>query len=245
MREVKFRRRQGSDFCDGTAPRFDVEFGRNKQRSRRTAAKPNTGNVAAEDGIVPVINVMMAGVARRRDGANLKWSNPDDDVVFQNANAFRSDPGKFPPQLFHLVAVKTSRRGNQLSRIDEMGRAARMHVDRRAQLREPPGRAGVIEMDVAEKDAPNVARIEPKFAEFVRDVIEGRFRPGVEKRQPIVRFERGRCDDAGPAEMLRIENVNHSSPRGVKLGRGFFGAVPRAVRGSYLSMVSQCFWRTA
>src|SRR5437588_2096048 len=245
MREVKFRRREGSDFCDGTAPRFDVEFGRNKRRSQRTAAKPNTGNIAAEHGIVPVINVMMAGVTRCCDRANFEWGDADKFVVLQNADAFWSDPGKFSPQLFHLVAVKTSRRGNQLSRIDEMGRAARMHVDRRAQFREPPGRAGVIEMDMTEKDAPNVARIEPKFAELVRDIVEGRFRPGIEKRQPIVRFERGRCDDAGPAEMLRIENVNHSSPRGVKLGRGFFGAVPRAVRGSYLSMVSQCFWRTA
>src|SRR5438045_9689971 len=95
MREVKFRWREDSDFCDGIAPPFDVEFGRNKWRSRRTAAKPNTGNVAAEHGIVPVINVMMAGVTGCCDRANLEWGDGDKFVVLQNAARFRAGPVNF------------------------------------------------------------------------------------------------------------------------------------------------------
>ena len=120
-----------------------------------------------------------------------------------------------------------------------------MDVDRRAEFGETPRRAGVIEMDVAEKNVPDIAGSESKFAEFALDILEGRFRSGIEKHRAFIALEQSRRDDAGPAKMLRIENVNHSSPLGDKLGREFFGVVPRAVRGSYLSIVSQCFWRTA
>src|SRR4051794_2675733 len=104
-----------------------------------------------------------------------------------------------------------------------------MDVNGRVQFRETPGSARVIEMDVAEEHVADVARIETMLGGFARDIVEGRFRAGIEKDRAIVCLEQSRRDDAGPAEMLGIENVDHSPPRGVKLGRGFFGATPRAV----------------
>src|ERR1051326_8599864 len=112
-----------------------------------------------------------------------------------------------------------------------MRRATRMDIDRRAQFGEAPRSAGVIEMNVAEKNAADVARFRAEFGERVRNVVEGRLRTGIEKHKSFVRLERRRGNDAGRAQMLGVENVDHGSPCGV--------------RGSYLSIVSQCFCRMA
>src|SRR5436190_12581784 len=114
-----------------------------------------------------------------------------------------------------------------------MRRTARMNVDRRAELGEPPGGPGVIEMNVTQENVANVARFGAELAQFVSDRFKSRFRSGIEKGQALAGFEGRHRDDAAAAEMLRIQDVNHSPPRGVKLGFGFFGATPRAVRGSY------------
>src|SRR5947207_165044 len=84
-----------------------------------------------------------------------------------------------------------------------------MDVNGRAQLGETPGGAGVIEMNMAEEDVPDIARIGTKFAKFARQRVESRFRPGIEKHRPLIGLERSRGDNAASAEMLRIENVNH------------------------------------
>ena len=120
MREIKFRGIQRADFGDGFAPGFDVELRRNKGRRRRTAAESNAGNIAAKNIFVPMINVMMAGVTRRFDGANLERGDAHDVVVLQDTDAFRRDRGKFSPEPLHLVAVKTRGGGDQFPRIDEM-----------------------------------------------------------------------------------------------------------------------------
>jgi hypothetical protein len=194
-----------------------------------------------------MINVVMTRVPRGLEGADGKGRDFDNIVILENADTIRRDRREFSPEPFHLVAVKTRGGGDEFRRVDEMRGSAGMNVDRRAELGEAPGRSGVIEMDVTEKDVANVARREAESGKLVRDAGKRRFRAGIEKHRAIVRLEHGCRDDAAPAEMLGVENVDHDddSPLGARLGCGFFGAVPRAVRGSYLSMVSQCFWRTA
>jgi hypothetical protein len=189
----------------------------------------------------------MAGMARGRDRANFKWRDADNITVLQNSNAFLRHRGNSSPQSFHLIAIETGSGSDQFCGIDEMRRAARMHVNYRAEFRETPRRAGMIEMDVTEKNMPDITDGEAPLRKLRDHGLEGRLRAGIEKDQAIIGLERSRGDDAAPAEVLRIENVNHyqSSLLGDKLGRGFFGAVPRAVRGSNLSMVSQCRCRMA
>ena len=88
-----------------------------------------------------------------------------------------------------------------------MGRAARMHVNR-CSVRETPGGAGMIEMNMTQKNVANVLRFETGFAKIDNHVVERRFWPSIEQRDPVLGFERGRGDDPGEAELARIQNVN-------------------------------------
>ena len=87
--------------------------------------------------------------------------------------------------------------------------AALMDIDRRAQFGETPRGAGVIEMNVAEKNVANVARRDAELRERGCDGVERRFRSGIEKHRAFVCLEQGRRDDATAAEMQSVENVNH------------------------------------
>jgi hypothetical protein len=153
--------------------------------------------------------MVMARVPWRCDRANLKGSDADNVVVLQDADAVRRDPGEFSPQPFHVVAIKAGGRRDQFRGIDEMRRAARMDIDGRAEFGETPRRAGMIEMDVAEEDVPDIARIEIEFAKFVLHIPESRLRSGIEKREAILCFKRGGGDDAASAKMLGVEDVDH------------------------------------
>ena len=101
-----------------------------------------------------------------------------------------------------------------------MRRAARMDVNGRAEFRETPGGAGVIEMNVTEKHVPDILGGESRPPELFGQVDEGRLRSGVEEHKPIAGLERGRGDDAGPAELPRIENMDgHGTQCRLKLCR--------------------------
>ena len=89
-----------------------------------------------------------------------------------------------------------------------MRRTARMDVNRRAKFREAPGRAGMIEMDVAEKHVPDIFGGEAGLLKLLGQADEGRLRTGVEEHESVVRFEGGGGDDAWPAELPRIENMD-------------------------------------
>ncbi len=89
-----------------------------------------------------------------------------------------------------------------------MRRAARVHINHRAELSETPRGARVIEMNVAEKNVADVGRVETDLRKIDNDIVESRFGAGVEKREACVRFERGRSDDSAMTELARVENVN-------------------------------------
>ena len=84
-----------------------------------------------------------------------------------------------------------------------------MHVNRRAMLRPSPGRTRVIEMNVAQKDMPDVADAETNAPKFGGDIFEGRFRAGVEEDQSFAALHGGHGDDSRATELTCIENVNH------------------------------------
>jgi hypothetical protein len=63
-------------------------------------------------------------------------------------------------------------------------------------------------MNVTEKHVPNVFGGETDFVELLGHIREGRFGASVEEHEIIVSLE-GRCrDDASPAELLCIENMD-------------------------------------
>ena len=66
----------------------------------------------------------------------------------------------------------------------------------------------MIEMNVAEENVADIVRFEAGFAKIVNHVVERRFRSGIEKRDSVIRLERGRGNDTGVAKLSRIENVN-------------------------------------
>ena len=74
-----------------------------------------------------------------------------------------------------------------------------MHVNR-CSSRETPGGAGVIEMNMAQKNVAHILRLRAGLAESSSHVVECRFRAGVEERDTVVRLERGCGHDAGATE---------------------------------------------
>ena len=93
-----------------------------------------------------------------------------------------------------------------------MRRTARMDVNRRAEFREAPGGAGVVEMNVAQKDVPHIFGGEACPLELPGQMQEGRLRSGVEESEPIVRLHRGRGDNAWTAELPSIEDMDDHGP---------------------------------
>ena len=69
-----------------------------------------------------------------------------------------------------------------------MWRTSRVHVNGRAQFCEPPRRAGMIKMNMAQKHVPNVFHTRTNFAEFGDYVRKSRLGTGVEKSDAIRRF---------------------------------------------------------
>lgn len=99
-----------------------------------------------------------------------------------------------------------------------MRRAARMNINPGAEFREAPGGAGVIEMDMAEKDMPDIFSGKTSSLNLLDHVGKGRFRSRVEQDEPVLRFHRGDGDDAGPAELPCIENMDGHGAVSTEMG---------------------------
>ena len=79
-----------------------------------------------------------------------------------------------------------------------------MDVDCRAKLGKTPRRAGMIEMDVAQECMTHVRGRETNLGERCGNIFESRFRPDIEKREPVVGFEGGCGDNSRPAQHFRV-----------------------------------------
>jgi hypothetical protein len=88
-----------------------------------------------------------------------------------------------------------------------------MNVNSRSKLREAPRGAGVIEVDVTKKHVPDIFCRETSSTESFNHVPERRLWPCVEQDDSIVSLEcRGR-DNARPAELPSVENVDDHCPQ--------------------------------
>jgi hypothetical protein len=83
-----------------------------------------------------------------------------------------------------------------------------MDVNGRAEFRETPRGPSVIEMDVTEKHVPDVFGGETRFVEFLSHVREGRLWSSVEEHEASASFDRCRRNDASPAKLLCVENMD-------------------------------------
>src|SRR5205814_10619415 len=154
-------------------PGFDVQLRRNKRRNRRPVPEADTGNITAEDRIVPMVNMMMTGMARCGDGADFKRGHRDDRLVFQNSDAVFRDRCDSAPQPLHVVAEDPGSGCDQLGWIKEVLGPTRMDVNRRSKLGESTGRAGVIKMNMTEEDMPDVVNRNTDLPKRSYDIIKG------------------------------------------------------------------------
>src|ERR1051326_8620734 len=104
MRKIQMRRTKRPNLRDRVAPRFHLQLRRNEWRNRRSIADPNARNVAAENIVVPMIDMVMTGMPRRCQRANFEWRQANDGVVFQNLDPIRRNRRDFPPKPIHVVA---------------------------------------------------------------------------------------------------------------------------------------------
>jgi len=81
-----------------------------------------------------------------------------------------------------------------------------VHVDRCC-FCESPGGTGVIEVNMTKKNVPNVAGVESGLSKIGHDVVKSRLWTGVEKRDAVVCFERGRGNDSSVTKLARIKNI--------------------------------------
>src|SRR6476620_8336896 len=147
MGKIEFSWIQFPDSGNRFMPGFDVQLRRNKRRNRRPVPQPDAGDITAAEIIVPMVNMMMTGMARCGDGADFKRGHGNDRLVFQNSDAVFRDRCDSAPQPLHVVAEDPSSGCDQLGGINEMVSPAGMDVNRRSKLGESPSRAGVIKMN--------------------------------------------------------------------------------------------------
>ena len=69
-----------------------------------TKTDTDAGNVAAKDAIIPMINVMMAGVSGCGNRADLERRKLNDFAVLQRFNAICRHSRNAPPKFFHFIA---------------------------------------------------------------------------------------------------------------------------------------------
>ena len=186
-----------------------MQLWRNEGRNGRTSIQSHPGNIAPKNVIFPLINIVMVGVSRRRNGTHFKGTNPDDGHVVQNREALLSNGRELPPKPLHFIAVNAPGRVDEFRRINEMRRTARMDINGGAKFRETPGGPGMIEMDVTEKHVPDLFSGETRLFELFDYVPKSRLWAGIEEDKSIVSLDRCRRDDASPAELLRVENMDH------------------------------------
>ncbi len=153
-----------------------------------------------------MVNVMMAGVTGGSDGANFKRRHTDDFIVFQNSDALRRHRCDSAPKPLHVVAEGAGGGLDQFRWVDKVRRTAWVYVNGCSQLGKAPRSAGVIEMNVTEENVAHILRSEPYIAKIDNDIVERRFRAGIEKRNVFIRLQRSCGDNAGSAKLARVEN---------------------------------------
>ena len=82
-----------------------MQLRRNERWNRRTVANPDAGDVPAENIVLPLIDVVMAGVARSFNRAHFECANADNFRVLQDSDAL-SGMGAIRPHSFSMSSPK-------------------------------------------------------------------------------------------------------------------------------------------
>src|SRR4026207_274256 len=151
-------------------PGFDVQFRRNKRRNGRAVSEPDTGDIAAEEIIFPMINMMMTGMDRRGDSADFELAYLNDVLILQNSDTFLRHRRDLAPQSLHVVAEDAARRCNQFGGVNEMLSATRGKIKCGPKPGEAPGRTAVVKMDMTEEDVLNIVSGSTKPAKRGDDI---------------------------------------------------------------------------
>ena len=150
-----------------------MQLRRNKRRNRRSVPEADTGDITPEEIIFPTVNMMMTGMTRCGGGADFKRGHLDDCFVFLNSDAVFRDWCDSAPQSLHFVTVDPGSGCDQLGGINEVLSAAGMDVNHRSKLGESPGCTGMIEMNVTEKDMPDVVSRSTNLRKRGYDIVKG------------------------------------------------------------------------
>ena len=243
MGEIKTSRRKGTHAGDRIEPRFDVQLWGNKGRYRRTAIEMHPGYITAEEMIVPLINVVMGCVTRGGDRADFELADPDRRRIVRWPHLLFCDRTHLTPKATHFRTENSSGGFHQARWIHEVIGADRMNVNRRPGLGQVPGRAGMIEMNVAQKNVPHVLRRKTRDPHFEGESLEGGIGSGIEEYDSLLRLERDRGNDSGTAEMPGIENVNHREAEIVANFKRKSGILPRLAAGILRAVKGATGWK--
>ena len=156
-----------------------------------------------------MIDVVVRSMPRGSKRAHFKPADLNRTAVLGDAHFILRDRPHLAPKPSHFVPKNAGRGFHQPRGIDQMARAPRMNMNRRAQFGETPRRSRVIEVDVAEENVAHVVRRKAGCAHRRGNIPESRVRAGVEKDDAVTRLERGHGDDAGPAQVQGVEDVDH------------------------------------
>src|SRR5437868_2809764 len=110
MRQIKVRGVERSNLRNRFMPRFDMELGRNKRWDGRPITQADTSDIASEDIIVPMINMMMACVPRSRDCLHFKRRHADNVSILKDSDVLFRDGSNPAPEFFHIGAEDASGR---------------------------------------------------------------------------------------------------------------------------------------
>jgi hypothetical protein len=84
-----------------------------------------------------------------------------------------------------------------------------VHLQRRVLADEGPGCAGVVEVDVAEQEVPDVGQGEAAVGEARLQRLDCGGGPAVEERRPVVGVEQIARDDPLAAEMVEVDGLEY------------------------------------
>lgn len=181
---------------------------------------------------------MMTGVSGRCNRANFEWRKLNDFAVMQRSDAICRHSRNAPPKFFHFIAKDTSSGSDEFCRINQVRKAARMHVDGGAELCKTPSRARMIKMDVTKKRMADIAWLKADLSQFANNSLKCRFRPNIEENEATIAFQCCDRDDIRPTDMAGIEYVNFQRIRCFKIDRVLASGDP-ALRGTRTSLARQ------
>ncbi len=126
-----------------------------------------------------------------------------------DVHVLRRHRRELAPERVERVAVQPARAALEPRRVDEVRRAdlGDVHLERGMLAHEHARRAGVVEVDVAQQQVPDVGELQPARGQPGLQRLDRRARAAVEQRRPVVRLEEVRRDRPLRAVMVQVDRL--------------------------------------